>query len=188
EEQGWESSRMAAYAGMVDRLDQEIGRLIEYLKQKGVYDNTLLVFVSDNGACPFDRTKGKELEPFDSQSYWTYDTGWAHVGNVPFRYYKQNSHEGGIASPAIFHWPQVIGSGSKVKPNSLDATPAHLIDLMATCLDVAGVNYPDNVAGRPIDPLMRLSLKPVLVGAAMPERPYMYFHFSTNRALRIKDW
>ncbi len=76
----WEAERMAAYAGMVDCLDQNIGRLVDYLTENKLIDNTVIMFCSDNGACPFERTQGKEYRPWDPRSYWTYDTGWAHVG------------------------------------------------------------------------------------------------------------
>lgn len=184
EDQRWESDRMAAFAGMVDRLDREIGRLVDHLESKNVFDDTLFIFVSDNGACPFERTRGKQLKPYDSKSYWTYDTGWAHVGNTPFRYYKQNNHEGGITSPAIIHWPQRM----KQEPGSIDRTPAHLVDIMATCLEVSGAEYPEKVEGRDIEPLMGRSLLPIIDGEQAKPHPYLYFHFSSNRALRVGDW
>jgi arylsulfatase A-like enzyme len=184
EDQQWESDRMAAYAGMVDRLDQEIGRLVEHLRAKGALENTLLMFVSDNGACPFERTKGRDLQPYDPKSYWTYDTGWAHVGNTPFRLYKQNSHEGGISSPAILQWPAAM----KAQAGSFDPQPGHLIDIMATCLDAAGDQYPDQVDGRKIEPLMGRSLLPVLRAETREPHPYLYFQFATNRGLRVGDW
>jgi len=184
EDRRWESDRMAAYAGMVDRVDQETGRLVEHLRTSGVMENTLLLFVSDNGACPFERTRGKQLPPYDPDSYWTYDAGWAHVGNTPFRYYKQNSHEGGIASPAILHWP----AGMNARPGSIDRQPGHLIDIMATCLEAAGVDYPDSVGGRQIEPLMGRSLLPVFRGEIRTPHPYLYFQFGPNRGLRVGDW
>lgn len=188
EQKVWESDRMAAYAGMVDRLDREIGRFVDHLKAKGQLENTLILFVSDNGACPFERTRRKDLPPYDSQSYWTYDTGWAHVGNTPFRYYKQNNHEGGIASPAIVHWPAVMNAKSAAIPGSIETTPAHLIDIMATCLDLAGGEYPSEVDGRTIEPLMGRSIKPILEGKPATPHPYLYFHFASNRGLRVGDW
>lgn len=184
EDQEWEANRMAAFAAMVDRLDKEIGRLVDHVDSIGKLDNTLIMFVSDNGACPFERTRGKELQPYDPNSYWTYDTGWAHVGNVPFRYYKQNNHEGGIASPAIFHWP----AGLKAEAGSVNRSQAHLIDLMATCLDVGGGTYPATVGDRKIEPLMGRSLVPVLGGGDREPPEYLYFHFGPNRALRQGDW
>lgn len=184
DDQRWEADRMAAFAGMVDRLDQEIGRLVDHLTDKQAFDNTLFIFVSDNGACPFERTRGKELPPYDARSYWTYDTGWAHVGNTPFRYYKQNNHEGGIASPAIFHWP----AGLKTQAGSIDRSPGHLIDVMATCLEVAGADYPTKVDDRVIEPLMGRSLLPILSGGSRPSAEYLYFHYGPNRGLRQADW
>ncbi|MEM9017344.1 MAG: sulfatase-like hydrolase/transferase, partial [Verrucomicrobiota bacterium] len=93
EQKIWETRRMAAFAGMVDRVDQTTGRLLDYLEAKGELENTLIMICSDNGACPFDRTKRGDREPWDPESYWCYDTGWSHVGNVPFRLHKQNQHE-----------------------------------------------------------------------------------------------
>ncbi|MCA9191934.1 MAG: arylsulfatase [Planctomycetales bacterium] len=183
EEQAWEADRMAAFAGMVDCLDREIGRMVTFLKSKGAWENTLLIFVSDNGACPFERTKGREFAPYDSRSYWTYDTGWAHVGNTPFRYYKQNNHEGGIASPAIFHWPKGISV-----PGTRVDTPAHLIDLMPTCLQLGGGKYVSRSEKPNIEPLMGVSLAPLFSGQDLKQREYLYFHFGSNRALRQGDW
>ncbi len=184
EDKKWESDRMAAYAGMVDCLDRQIGRLVDHLESKNALNNTVLLFVSDNGACPFERTRGKDLQPYDPNSYWTYDTGWAHLGNTPFRFYKQNSHEGGISSPAILHWP----AGMRADAGSFDSQPAHLIDIMATCLDVAGSSYPKEVQGKAIEPLMGRSLLPILRGETRQPHPYLYFQFSSNRGLRVGDW
>ena len=182
EERRWESERMAAYAGMVDCLDQNIGRLLQRLRDSGVADNTLVMFCSDNGACPFERTRGKQLRPWDSESYWTYDVGWAHVGNTPFRWYKQNQHDGGITSPMI-----VSGPGLKAKPGSVTDQPAHLIDLMATCIDVSKADYPTAYAGRAITPLQGRTLTPILAGKVREPHPWLYFQFSNNRALRQGD-
>ncbi|MDB4538000.1 sulfatase-like hydrolase/transferase, partial [Akkermansiaceae bacterium] len=133
EDKQWEEDRMEVYAAMVDVLDQEIGRLIAHLKEKGLYDNTLILFCSDNGACPFDRTRGKDKQPWDSESYWCYDVGWASVGNTPFRLYKQNQHEGGIASPMIAHLPKSMTAEGKDTPlGKITDQPAHLVDFMAT--------------------------------------------------------
>ena len=180
----WEDFRMAAYAGMVDRMDQQIGRLVTHLKQRGVFDNTLFMFCSDNGACPFERTRGKDKMPWDPESYWTYDSGWAHAGNTPFRWYKQNQHEGGISSPLIVHWP----SGIQAEKGSISHQPGHLIDFMATCMDVAGAEYPQRNGERVIAPLMGKSLLPVLKGKQRRGHELLYFHFGNNRALRKGDW
>ena len=149
-----------------------------------------MLFVSDNGACPFDRTRGKEHQPWDPKSYWCYSPGWAHVGNTPFRLYKQNQHEGGITSPTIVHWP----AGLKTKPGSITDQPAHLIDIMPTVCDLSGAGYlkPNQ---SPLSPNMPAgtTLLPIL-----EDRPPMdhekryadalYFRFDNNRAVRHGDW
>ena len=205
EDKQWEEDRMEVYAAMVDVLDQNIGRLIKNLKEKNLYDNTLIMFCSDNGACPFDRTRGKELKPWDPKSYWCYDVGWAHLGNTPFRLYKQNQHEGGISSPLIVHGPKHL---LKTKPGSTTDQPAHLIDFMATCLDVGRASYPSHVGGvdasiskkegspafskkvgaRTIDPLVGKSLLPIFAGETRKPHDPLYFHFAKDRALRSGDW
>jgi arylsulfatase len=206
EDKQWEEDRMEVYAAMVDVLDQNIGRLIAHLKEKKLYENTLIMFCSDNGACPFDRTRGKELKPWDPKSYWCYDVGWAHLGNTPFRLYKQNQHEGGISSPLIVHGPKHL---LKTKPGSTTDQPAHIIDLMATCLDVGRASYPKQVGGkmiggshdpnsksgpirrvnfRTIDPLVGKSLLPIFVGEKRQPHDPLYFHFAKDRALRSGDW
>jgi arylsulfatase len=183
-ERQWEADRMEVFAAMVDVLDQNIGRLIEKLEKQGVLDNTLVLFCSDNGACPFERTRGRYKKPWDPESYWTYDASWAHAGNTPFRLYKQNQHEGGISSPLIVHWPD----GLKTKPGSVHRQPGHLIDLMATFVDLGEASYPSRVAERTIDPLQGKSLAPVFRGEQRGGHDQLYFHFGTDRALRQGDW
>ncbi|MEZ5299283.1 MAG: sulfatase-like hydrolase/transferase [Verrucomicrobiales bacterium] len=183
-EQDWEDFRMATFAAMVDRLDQNVGRIVAHLKEIGAYENTLILFCSDNGACPFARTRGKDKMPWDPESYWTYDAGWAHAGNTPFRWYKQNQHEGGISSPLIAHWP----AGLKTKPGSLTDQPGHLIDFMATALDLGNAAYPEEFGGRMIDPLMGKSLAPIFAGERRTPHDFLYFQFADNRALRRGDW
>ena len=95
-EKMWEAKRMEVFAAMIDLVDQDVGRLINDLKKRKVFDDTLFLFCADNGGCPFERTTGRNLKPWDPKSYWTYDASWAQVSNTPFRLYKQNQHEGGI--------------------------------------------------------------------------------------------
>jgi arylsulfatase len=175
---------MEVFAAMVEVMDQNIGRIIAKLKAKGVWENTLFLFCADNGACPFERTRGRNLKPWDPKSYWTYDASWAHAGNTPFRLYKQNQHEGGISSPMIAHWP----AGLKAKPGSITRQPAHLIDFMATFIDVAAAKYPKQIADRKIDPLTGKSLLPILQGKQRAPHETLYFHFGTDRALRQGPW
>ncbi len=200
EDQEWEARRMEVFAAMVDVVDQNIGRLVTHLKEKKVWDNTLFLFCSDNGACPFERTRGRELEPWDPKSYWCYDVGWAHVGNTPFRLYKQNQHEGGISSPLIAHWPAGLDLESGHSAANADPTlspsplgpithqPGHLIDFMATFLELGKATYPRQVGNRTIDPLQGKSLLPILRGRQREGHASLYQHFGTDRALREGDW
>ena len=184
DEKHWEARRMEVYAAMVEVLDRNIGRIISALKEKGVFDNTLILFCSDNGACPFERTKRRDLEPWDAESYWTYDASWAHAGNTPFRLYKQNQHEGGISSPLIVSWP----NGLKTEPGAITRQPGHLVDLMASFVDVSGAKYPTKVGERTIDPLQGKSLLPIFQGKKRVAHETLYFHFGTDRALRQGPW
>lgn len=184
EEREWESDRMEVFAAMVDVLDQNVGRLVGYLTDKGILDNTLILFCSDNGACPFERTEGRYLKPWDPDSYWTYDASWAYAGNTPFRLYKQNQHEGGISSPLIVHWPE----GLSVEANSMTDQPGHLIDLMATFVDVGEASYPTQIGDRIIDPLRGKSLLPIFRGKNREPHESLYFHFGSDRALIQGSW
>lgn len=184
EQKQWEADRMAVYAGMVDRLDINIGKLVAHLRDKELLDNTLIMFCSDNGACPFERTRGRDLKPWDPKAYWTYDVGWAHVGNTPFRWYKQWQHEGGISSPMIVHWP----AGLKTQAGTVTHQPAHLIDYMATCIDVGGGQYPQTFDGRDIEPLAGKSMVPIFKGEQRKGHEYLYQQFGPNRALRQGPW
>ena len=179
-----EDFRMAAFAGMVDRVDQNVGKLVAELERTGALENTILFFLSDNGACPFERSKHTDLPPWDPGSYWTYDTSWAHACNTPFRLYKQNQHEGGISTPLIVHWPR----GLKVKGGSITHQPGHLVDIMATCLEAAGSSYPESFEGRPIKPLRGKSLLPIFGGERRAGHETIYFQFSSNRAVRQGRW
>ncbi len=184
EDQQWEAKRMAVFAGMVDLLDQNIGRVIDHLETKGVLDNTLVLFCSDNGACPFERTQGRFKDPWDPESYWLYDASWANAGNTPFRLYKQNQHEGGICSPLIVHWPQ----GLRTKPGAITNQTAHLVDFMATFLELTDASYPQQIGERKIEPLVGKSLMPIFTGHQRSGHETLYFHFGTDRALRQGPW
>jgi len=184
DERRWEADRMEVFAAMVDLVDRNVGRLVDFLKEQSALDNTLILFCSDNGACPFERTRGRYLDPWDAKSYWTYDASWAHVGNTPFRLYKQNQHEGGISSPLVVHWPE----GLRVEPGSVTRQPGHLIDFMATFIELAGATYPPQIDDRVIDPLQGKSLLPIFRGETRRPHETLYFHFGTDRALRRGPW
>lgn len=181
----WESRRMAAYAGMIARVDRETGRIIADLEAKGELENTLIVFLSDNGACPYDRNNiGKDLEPYDPKSRWTDSTGWAWARNTPFRFYKQNQFEGGASTPALFHWP----AGIKAPKGSVTEAPAHLVDLLPTLAEIAGAEIPAAFPGREPTPLAGTSLTPVLAGKKWDSRPPIHLLYGSDRGLRDGDW
>ena len=182
EEKKTEDLTMAVYAAMIDRVDQNIGRLFAKLKDIGAADNTLFLFLSDNGGCPFQRTRTPDIPPGPAESYWTYHKGWAQVSNTPFRLYKQNQHEGGIATPLIAYWPGVI------RPGSMTDQPGHLIDIMATLLDITETRYPDTFNGQKLRPLRGKSLLPIFKGEQRQPHKELFFEFSRYKALRAGKW
>ena len=185
--------RMAIYAAMVDRMDQNIGRVAADLRARGELDNTLIVFLSDNGACAewdpfgFDVSsspnnvlhRGDDLERMGSRgSYHSVGSGWANASNTPWRMYKHYSHEGGISTPCIVHWP----AGFR-RRNVIESAPAHLIDLMPTIVEASGATYPHLFNTRETLPMAGTSLVPALRGERMPERA-LYFEHEGTRAVR----
>ncbi|MDO8543376.1 MAG: arylsulfatase [Opitutaceae bacterium] len=181
----WEARRMAAYAALIDRVDREIGRLVADIERAGELDNTLIVFLSDNGACPYDRrTDGRDQEPYRATTRWSDSTGWAWTRNTPFRFYKQNQFEGGIATPAIVHWP----AGLKRKSGAFVTTAAHLVDLLPTLAEIGGAKIPTTFPGREPTPLAGISLAPLLAGREVTSRPPIHLLFASDRGLRDGDW
>jgi arylsulfatase len=179
--------RMAIYAAMVDRLDQNVGRLITRLKELGEWENTLILFFADNGGCsephsqPFGSGPKEQLGTREGY-FLTYGRSWANVSNTPFRYYKHWTHEGGIASPFIAHWPNGIKARGEFRTE-----PAHLIDLMPTFLELAGARYPSRVGEHTIPPMEGTSLVPAFAGEAL-NREAIYFEHEGNRAVRMGRW
>lgn len=181
----WEGRRMAAYAGLIDRIDQELGRLVADLKRAGEFDNTLILFLSDNGACPYDRRHvGMDKEPYQPDTTWSDSTGWAWVRNSPFRFYKQNQFEGGVATPAIIHWP----AGLKTKAGTLVHTPAHLVDVLPTLAELAGTTLPRQWPERKLEPVSGVSLVSILNGKPLERRHPIHLLFGSDRGLRDGDW
>ncbi len=182
----WESRRMAGYAGLIDRIDQELGRVVADLEESGDLDDTLILFLSDNGACPYDRpSKGMDEPPHErGATRWSDSTGWAWARNAPFRFYKQNQFEGGIATPAIVHWP----AGLKARPGSITDTPAHLVDVLPTLAALGEAETPGTFPGREPTPLAGVSLAPVLAGKPLGKRPPIHFLYGIDRGLRDGDW
>lgn len=184
-QQSYESNRMTTLAAMIDRVDQEIGRLVEDLRANNELENTMILFVSDNGACPYDRKPPRlNVEPTDAETSLGDSTGWAWARNSPFRYYKQNQFEGGIATPAIVHWP----AGLKTANGSIIRQPAHLIDILPTLADITGSEIPAKWDDRELRPVSGVSLKPIFEGRNLGSRPPIHLLFGQDRGLRDGDW
>ena len=181
----YETNRMVTLAAMIDRVDQEIGRLVNNLKDHDELDNTLILFVSDNGACPYDRRKPLlDVEPTNGDVALADSTPWAWARNAPFRFYKQNQFEGGISSPGIVHWP----GGLKTKPGAIVNTPAHLIDVLPTLADLAGASIPEEYPQRELRPVSGVSLRPVFEGKKLNRPEPIHLQFSSDYGLRDGDW
>ena len=180
--------KMAVYAAQIDRMDQGIGKIIAKLKEVGKDQNTLILFLSDNGGCHetgplgFDARKNG-LPPGGIDSYMSYGQSWANASNTPFRLFKKYTHEGGISTPLIACWPAVIK-----KTGSITRQVGHIIDIMATCVDVAGARYPKLFKGKSIIPLEGKSLLPIFQGKKRQEHEYLFWEHRTHEAIRRGKW
>ncbi len=175
--------RMAVYAAMVDRVDQGLGRVVESLERNGQFENTLIMFMSDNGACAesFDTAPGVPPGPEESSTgVWL---PWANASNTPLRLFKHFAHEGGIATPMVAHWPAGITS-----PRIEHRYAAHVKDIMATCLDLSGVAYPEEIDGRAILPTESKSFAPVLASDQGQNPDQIFWEHEGNRAVRDHEW
>ncbi len=203
DDKDWEVRRMEVYAAMIDRMDRNIGRIVSHLERTGEAGNTLIIFLADNGGCaenlsenidamyvPDTTLDGRTvrrgnisgLMPGPDDTYQSYATPWANVSNTPFRLYKHWVHEGGISTPLILHWPAGIGAKGGWRDE-----PGHLVDIMATCADLAGADYATTPGGGPATPLEGMSLVPTFTGAPL-EREAIYWEHEGNRAVRKGDW
>lgn len=215
----WESRCMEVYAAMIDRMDDGIGRIVEALEQEGLADNTLVLFMQDNGGCaeamgrtddptwhlenlqpmkpdelqnryrpPMQTRDGKPVlggpgvMPGGPDTYIAYGRNWANVSNTPFREYKHWVHEGGISTPLVAHWPKGIA-----RRGEIERQPGHLIDIMATCVELAGAKYPSEHDGHAIRPMEGLSLAPAFDGKPL-DREAIYWEHEGNRAIRMGKW
>ena len=180
--------RMATYAAMIDCVDRNIGKVINELKKMDVFENTLILFLHDNGGCEAGGPKGKNTGQDECGSPWSfayYGECWANVSNTPFRKYKKFNHEGGVSTPLIAHWPKGI---KKELNGSLVTEPAHVIDLMATCVDVGKASYPAKYNGNDITPMAGRSLAPVFRGDALERDEPLFFEHQGNRGIRAGRW
>jgi arylsulfatase A-like enzyme len=174
--------RMAVYAAQIDSMDPGIGQIVAEIKEQGKFDNTLILFLADNGGCAEIIDRGTPGVPAGkADSFLSYGVGWANASNTPFRRYKHWVHEGGISSPLVAHWPKGI------KSSGITHEIGHVVDLMATCLDVAKVRYPGRFEDRDITPLEGKSLRPILEGGPR-DRGVVYWEHEGNRAVRRGKW
>ncbi|WP_419195129.1 sulfatase-like hydrolase/transferase [Novipirellula herctigrandis] len=190
--------RMSVFAAMVEGVDNGVGQIVGHLKETDDLDNTLILFLSDNGACyewgPFgfdgqSRRGTTTLRTGDAiqgiggrGTHQSYGSAWANLGNTPFRLYKHFTHEGGISTPFIAHWPKGIG-----KSEDWVRDPAHVMDIMPTLIEVAGAKYPETLHGNAITPIEGTSLLPAMRGDALPNRTLGFDHQAAH-ALRKGDW
>ena len=206
EEKDWEDLRMAVYAAQVDRMDQGIGRILAELRDHGLEENTLVVFVSDNGGCaeflaedtsrpepfrysiptadgrPMRVGNTPAIRPGPDDTFQSYDLPWANASNTPFRLFKHWVHEGGISTPCIVQWPASVVKGG------IEHTPCHFIDLVPTFLELAGISHPPEFGGRAITSLEGESLVGALCGAGWQRQRPIFWEHEGNCAVRDGEW
>lgn len=199
----WEAAKMATYAAMVDRMDQSIGRLITYLKAHGLFENTLIMFLSDNGGCAefmaedgwaqfypdttFDGQKvimgnDPEIRPGSAQSFQSYDKPWANVSNAPFRLFKHYVHEGGIATPLIAHWP------AGFKSRDVSDQPCHVSDILPTILQAAKAKPIAELNGIEAQAIQGESFLNLLKNLPWQREAPIFFEHEGNAAIRLGDF
>jgi arylsulfatase A-like enzyme len=200
----WEQRRMEVYAAQIERMDRNVGTILDALRRSGREQNTLILFLADNGGCaegmPTDRLNnnspkqtrdGRPVRPGNAPSilpggpdtFASYGTGWANASNTPFRRYKHWVHEGGIASPLIARWP-----GGIARRGAVTHENGHVIDLMATCVEAAGARYPGEAGGERILPMEGRSLMPAFQGKRIVRNDNFYWEHEGNRAVVDGRW
>lgn len=177
--------RMAIYAAQIDIMDQGVGRIITELKNAGELDNTLIFFLSDNGACAEYISSGKSKKiDGTADTFESYRINWANVSSTPFKEYKHYTYEGGIATPFIVHWPNGVKSDLN---GSFTGNYGQIMDVMATCVDVANATYPKEFNGNQITPMQGKSLTPNFKGKVL-DRGEIFWEHEANIALRDGKW
>jgi arylsulfatase len=187
EQKRFQATKMAIHAAMIDRMDREIGRVVEKLKSMGAFENTIIFFASDNGASAEQMIRGDGHDiasrPGSARSFLGIGPGWSSAANTPLRRHKSWNHEGGIATPLIIQWP----AGIKAR-GELRHTPGHLIDIVPTLLELAGAPAPLRWNGEARPPLAGRSLAPAFERDQTISREFLFFSHQGNRALRAGDW
>lgn len=172
-----EIRKMEVYAAMIDRMDQNIGRLLAKLKEVGKAENTLIMFVSDNGASAEMVNIDDDYEEIGTMARWTsLGEDWANVGNTPFRYFKNYSYEGGIITPLIAYWH------GEITPKSFSAFPGHFIDFMATFVELTGADYPSEFNNQQITPMQGESLLPAFFSENVQRQKTIFWEWQNGQA------
>ena len=182
--------RMAVHAAMIDRMDAGVGKVLDAVRKLGAEENTLVLFLSDNGASAESldswpnpgRGHKPGAEVGTRESHRCLEVGWANAANTPFREHKMWCHEGGICTPLVARWPAGIKARGTISP-----AVGHVIDLLPTLAELAGAGYPKERAGIAVPPSDGRSLAPVLRGQTLPARTLAWEH-EGNRAVRGGDW
>ncbi len=181
EEKRDQARRMAVYAAMIDRLDRNVGRLLDWLKQRDALENTLIMFASDNGASAEVVRIGEGN--IGSMTRWaSLKEDWANVANTPFRRYKNDSYEGGVCTPFIVHWPGVV------EPGTTTDYFCHFIDIMPTLVDITDAEYPERYKGDAVVPMQGESLLPVLEGESASREGPLFWKWRKGRAIYQEGW
>ena len=188
EQQEFQATKMAIHAAMVEMMDRAVGAIVGQLEAMGALDDTLILFASDNGGSAEVMIRGKghdpALPPGAAGTYLCLGPGWSTCANAPFRRHKTWVHEGGIATPWIVHWPRGIAARGELRTQ-----PVHVIDVVPTVLELAGVAPPAVHDGKPVPPLQGRSFVPSLgVAAAPPVHDSLWWCHEGNRAVRQGDW
>ncbi len=183
EDKAEETRKMEVYAAQVDRMDQNIGKLLAQLEKMGELDNTIIFFLSDNGATAEEVNRSPDAEIGTAASFVSYGQNWGNVSNTPYRLYKSMEHEGGIITPLIVHWPKgIAGAGQLIRQT------VHINDIMPTCLDIAGAAYPDRYEGNKILALNGQSFASWLQKPAEEAERQLFWEHEGNKAVRQGDW
>ena len=180
-----ESHTMAVYAAMIDRIDQNIGRLTEKLKEQGTLENTLILFTSDNGASGEVVNVPDGTGEIGAATNWkSLGKNWANVSNTPYKFFKNWSHEGGIKTPLIAYWPKKIKASNRVVH-----TPVHFIDFMSTFSELLGIDYPTNYMGEEIIPSPGISFLKALTNQKIDANSRaIFWEWNKGKAIRKGDW
>jgi len=173
---------MAVYAAMVDRMDQATGRIFAKVKELGKWENTLVLFLSDNGGCAENVNTTPDIPPGPVESYRTLGAAWANACNTPYRKYKATDYHGGNCTPFIARWPGVIKGGT------ITDQVGHIIDILPTFMDITGAKYPTEFEGRAIKPVAGKSLLPVFRGRQRKPHDMLFWQYGAAKAVRQGKW